>query len=75
MPTPPHTETGLIHALADGELTRFDASRLRSHLARCPACAKELGDLVHLEELGERLALLERARACCLALPLKGPGG
>jgi anti-sigma factor RsiW len=60
MRVPPHQETFLVHALADGELTPFEAARLRVHLARCPICALELCDAIHLGELGERLARVDR---------------
>lgn len=65
MRAPPHRETGLVHALADGELGPLDASQVRSHLARCPSCARELGDALLLGELGERLASVEGSLPWC----------
>ena len=72
----PHRETVLVHALADGELTPFEAARVRSHLAHCAACARELGDAVHLDDLGQRVAQLEQERRrCCYSEPVPALDG
>jgi anti-sigma factor RsiW len=60
-----HRETALVHALADGELTQFEAARVRAHLAHCAACARELGDAVQMGDLARRLAALQRSRSWC----------
>jgi anti-sigma factor RsiW len=38
-----------LNALADGELNRFQAGRIRRHLRHCAACAEEL---VRIQEIG-----------------------
>jgi hypothetical protein len=44
-------ELALVHALADGELARADAERVRAHLATCAVCQAELADVMQLAAL------------------------
>jgi anti-sigma factor RsiW len=76
-----------LSSFLDGELSGEQAERLREHLARCPACRRELGRLQAVAKLlvrwDERAAgglelappYLECLGARLAELPAAGPGG
>jgi cellulose synthase operon protein C len=58
-----------VHAFADGELEPAQAEAFRQHLGACEPCQAELGDILQLQALGERLG------AQLAAVPAVAPGG
>ncbi|WPB79968.1 CHAT domain-containing protein [Archangium violaceum] len=44
-----------VHAFADGELEPAQADAFRQHLGVCEQCQAELGDILQLQAMGERL--------------------